>query len=355
MERGRPRPQQVRNEKRHFDSFSFMKCLVVTICFLSCLGSQAVVEPATGDARAWKRYQSAGEKALKAKDSLEAERQFALAVAEAEKIRKGEGKLRESLDDLAPLLVNHRKYEQAQAAFERLRVLYANDLGSNHIRVAECLLGLGHAYAYSKKLFEAEEAFLEARRIVGRKPTENYAAMIQVRNSLAFVNAQQGRNAEAEALYVSAIEMAERPRVEYRRRANGAVEEIRYTPPYQLLGGMRNDLGLLYAAQDRWAEAEESFKRAQRMFQTGFGKESSGVALSLGNLGHAYLKQKKFSEAEDALGQALAIREKAFAPNHPILADTLELLAAAQKQRNPELAETTLKRAQQIRAATPTQ
>jgi tetratricopeptide (TPR) repeat protein len=185
--------------------------------------------------------------------------------------------------------------------------------------------------------------------------TENHPAMIQARNGLAFVNAQQGRHADAEALYISAIEMAERPRIEYRRRADGRVEEIRYTPPYQLIGGMRNDLGLLYAAQDRWAEAEESFKRAQRMFQTGFGKESSGVALSLGNLGHVYLKQSRFREAEEALTQALAIREKGFAPNHPIIAETLELLAAAQKQRSPELAETTLKRAQQIRAATPSQ
>jgi tetratricopeptide (TPR) repeat protein len=332
-----------------------MKYLGIVVSLSVCFATQLVAQSPAGDARAWKRYQSAGEKALKAKDSLEAERQFTLAVAEAEKIRKGEGKLRESLDDLAPLLVNHRKYERAQAAFERLRDLYTKDLGSNHIRVAECLLGLGHAYTYQKKLFEAEEAFLEAKRIVGRKPTENYAATIQVRSSLALVNAEQGRHADAEALYISAIDMAERPRVEYRRRENGAVEEIRYTPPYQLIGGMRNDLGLLYAVQDRWAEAEESFKRARRMFQTGFGKESSGVALSLGNLGHVYLKQKKFSEAEDVLGQALAIREKAFAPNHPIVADTLELLAVAQKQRSPELAETTLKRAQQIRAVTSVQ
>jgi uncharacterized protein HemY len=91
------------------------------------------------------------------------------------------------------------------------------------------------------------------------------------------------------------------------------------------------------------------------LFQTGYGKESSGVALSLGNLGHAYLEQKKFSEAEDALGQALAIRQKTFAPHHPIIADTLELLAAAQSQRDPELSRATSKRAQQIRAVTPSQ
>ena len=332
-----------------------MKYPGVTVCLLFLIMRPISAQSPSGDARAWKRYQSAGEKALKAKNSLEAERQFTLAVAEAEKIRKGEGKLRESLDDLAPLLVNHRKYVPAQGAFERLCVLYAKDLGSNHIRVAECLVGLGHAYAYSKKLFEAEEAFLEARRIIARKAHENHPAMIQVQSSLAFVNTEQGRHADAEALYRSAIELAERPRVEYRRRANGTVEEIRYTPPYQLIAGLHNDLGLLLTRQDRWAEAEESFKRAQRTFQTGYGKESSGVALSLGNLGHVYLKQSRFGEAEETLTQALAIREKGFAPNHPIIADTLEMLAAAQHKRDADLARATLKRAQQIRAVTPSQ
>src|SRR5688572_6470354 len=124
MERGRPRPQQFRNKRRRPGFVSFMKDLAVTICFLFLLISHVTAQSPAGDARAWKRYQSAGEKALKAKDSLEAERQFSLAVAEAEKIRKGESKLRESLDDLAPLLVNHRKYEAGQAAYERLHDLY---------------------------------------------------------------------------------------------------------------------------------------------------------------------------------------------------------------------------------------
>ena len=331
-----------------------MKHFVLILSFAAWLTSDARAQSATGDAKAWKRYHAAGEKALKARNSLEAERQFALAVAEAEKMRKGEGKLRDSLAELAPLLINHRKYEPAQAAFSRLCVLYAKELGSNHMRVAESLLGLGGAYTYGKKLFEAEDAFLQAKRIVERKTHENHPAMIQVRSSLAFVNAEQGRHADAEALYRSAIELAERPRVEYKRRSDGVIEERRYTPPYQLIAGLHNDFGLLVAKQDRWTEAEESFKRAQRTFQTGYGKESSGVAVSLGNLGHVYLKQSRFREAEEALGRALMIREKAFAANHPIIADTLEMLAAAQHQRDPALAKATLERAQQIRAATPT-
>lgn len=330
-----------------------MKYLVVTICFLSCLITHVAAQSPAGDAKAWKRYQSAGEKALKAKDSLEAERQFTLAVAEAEKIRKGEGKLRESLDDLAPLLVNHRKYEAGQAAFERLHDLYAKDLGSNHVRVAECLIGLAGAYEYGKRLFDAEDALLRAKAIVERKTEPTHPARIYLQGSLAAIYASQGRLPDAEALYKSAIELAEQPRSEYKQYADGELERRRYLPPYHLLGGLQNGLGLVYSAQRQWADAETCFNRAERFFRQ--GGEGSGLALALANRGGIYLEQKKFADAEPLLARALGLREKTFAPNHPILADTLEMLAVAQKERSPELAETTLKRAQQIRAVTPSQ
>jgi tetratricopeptide (TPR) repeat protein len=332
-----------------------MQYLFVTLCLFSWLTSNLAAQSATGDPKAWKRYQSAGEKALKAKNSVEAERQFTLAVAEAEKIRKGEGKLQESLDDLAPLLVNHRKYEAALAAYERLCVLYAKDVGSNSLKVAEALFGFAQACKFGKRLFEAEDALLRARAIIERKTEPTHTARILVQGELASVHSAQGRLLEAESLYKSAIELAENPRVHYKQYADGAIQERRYLPPYQLLGSLRNDLGLLYGEQRRWAEAEDSFKRAQRLYQTGGGKDNSGVALALANLGHLYLQQMKFAEAQAALEQSLAIREKGFAPNHPLIADTLEALAAAQHPGNPELAKTTLKRALQIRGTTATQ
>jgi tetratricopeptide (TPR) repeat protein len=328
-----------------------MKRLVVTFCCLVWLASDVAAQAPAGDPKAWKRYHTAGEKALKAKNSLEAERQFALAVAEAEKIRNGESKLKDSLDDLAPLLVNHRKYDEAQVAYERLCTLHAKDLGSNHLKVVECLFGLADALRFAKRLFEAEEALLRAKAIVERKTEPTHSARIFVRGSLASVHAAQGRSADAEALYKSAIELAESPRIHYKQYADGEIEQYRYLPPYRLLGSLRNDLGLLYSEQRKWIEAEDCFKRAQRFYQQGGGKENSGVALALANLGHAYLEQMKYAEAEAALEQSLAIREKAFAPRHPLIADTLEALAAAQHQRDPQLARATLKRAIQIRAA----
>ena len=169
-----------------------MQYLFVTLCLLSWVTSNLAAQSAAGDPKAWKRYQSAGEKALKAKDSLEAERQFTLAVAEAEKIRKGEGKLQESLDDLAPLLVNHRKYEAALAAYERLCVLYAKDVGSNSLKVAEALFGFAQSCKFGKRLFEAEDALLRARAIIERKTEPTHTARILVQGELASVHRRKG-------------------------------------------------------------------------------------------------------------------------------------------------------------------
>lgn len=323
--------------------------LFIGVCSWLVFILDAHSQTAKGDAKAWKRFQAAGEKAFKARDSIEAEKQFTLAVAEAEKLAKGESKLRESLEDLAPLLVSHRKYEEAQRAADRLCRLYEKDLGSNHLRVGTCLLSLGQAYAYGQRLFEAERALLRAQWIINRKAEVQDPLRALVKGSLAFVHAEQGRYAEAEALYRSAIELAETPRVETKVFADGTMQRLRYTPPYEMIGGLRNDLGLLYTKQGKLAEAEESFKRSQRVFGTA-GKESSGVALALSNLGNVYLKQKRFAEAEEALGRSLALREKTFGANHLIIAETLEVLATAQEQRSSELAEASRKRAHQIRS-----
>src|SRR6058998_2621553 len=107
----------------------FIVCCVLLPVGWAVLGA----EPLTGDVKAWKRYQAAGEKALKAKDTSEAGKQFALAANEAEQIPNGESRLRDSLKELAPLLVSHRKYDKAQAAYERLCALYAKELGPNDV------------------------------------------------------------------------------------------------------------------------------------------------------------------------------------------------------------------------------
>jgi hypothetical protein len=106
--------------------FKVCATILVASVALDCFAA----EP-TGDVKQWKAYQRAGEKALKAKNSIEAEKQFTLAMQEAERMPKEnrEGRLRESLEALAPLLQSHRKFVEAQNVIERICGLYATKVG----------------------------------------------------------------------------------------------------------------------------------------------------------------------------------------------------------------------------------
>jgi len=328
------------------------------LCFLFsafALGSShcatSAAETPKGDVKAWKRYQSAGEKAFKARDSLEAEKQFALAVEEAERLPKGEGRLRESLHDLAPLLLSHRKYHQAQLAYERLRGLYEKELGSNHLRVAGTLIGLGQACAYGHRYAEAEVALLRARRIVEAKSGALHPDIVPVHAGLAGVYRETGRFDEAESLYKTAIQIAESPQIKTEFVGSG-IQQTRYQPRYEIAAGLMNDLALLYEVRSRFPEAEATLKRALKTYEDARGAESSGAAMVLHNLGVVYIRQKQFAEAEPPLRRALTIREKAFGRAHPVVADTLEALAAATEGRDIHQANSLRVRAREIRAGT---
>jgi tetratricopeptide (TPR) repeat protein len=317
--------------------------IVLTI---GCAGFAA--EQPTGDVKAWKRYQAAGEKALKAKDTNEAGKQFALAANEAEQIPNGESRLRDSLKELAPLLVSHRKYDQAQAAYERLCALYAQELGSNDVRVGHCLTALGQAYAYGNRLDAAEQALLRAQKILEIKLGALDPDMAFVHSSLAAVYRQTRRYDQAEALYKTAIRIAESPRTQT-QFASGGLTQSYYRPRYEIVAGLMNDLALVYRDQDRVSDTEEMFKRALKTYEEARGGQSSGTAMVLHNLGMLYLSQRNFAQAEAALSRALAIREKAFGPGHPAVADTLELLAVAVEPQNRDKANALRVRARQIR------
>lgn len=263
---------------------------------------------------------------------------------------KGEGRLRESLQDLAPVLLSHRKYKLAQLAYERLLASYERELGSNHLRVAGALLGLGQSCAFDNRFAEAEAALLRARRIVETKSGALHPDMLPVNGSLAAVYQRTGRFDQAEALYKTAIQIAESPRIKT-EFAGAGIQQTRYEPRYEIAASLMNDLALLYRARSHFPEAEAMFKRALKTYEDARGAESSGAAMALYNLGILQLRQKQFVEAERFLRRALTISEKVFRGAHPVVADTMEALAAAMEGRDSQQANRLRVRAREIRAA----
>ena len=76
--------------------------------------------------------------------------------------------------------------------------------------------------------------------------------------------------------------------------------------------------------------------------------------MTLHNLADTILPSERFPEAEALLRQALIIKERAYGPKHPAVAETLVVLGALYAARNEyALAESTLDRALAIWAVTP--
>jgi tetratricopeptide (TPR) repeat protein len=70
----------------------------------------------------------------------------------------------------------------------------------------------------------------------------------------------------------------------------------------------------------RWAFFQETVRIRDQ------GQESEELATALSNLARVLRDQKRYSEAEPLYKRALAIREKAFGPNHESVAAVLAQL-----------------------------
>jgi len=120
----------------------------------------------------------------------------------------------------------------------------------------------------------------------------------------------QARYAEAERLFLAAIEQAEKLGKEDPRLAESL-----------------NSVAVLYATQGKQVEAEPIFRRALEINENVLGPVHPAVAITLKNLAILYATQGKSAEAERLLGRSLFINTKVWGPEHPEVAANLTVLA----------------------------
>src|SRR5262245_27991180 len=82
-------------------------------------------------------------------------------------------------------------------------------------------------------------------------------------------------------------------------------------------------LGKAYRLQGKYAEAEPLFQRALDIREKAFGPEHPDTATSLNSLAVLYNLQERHAEAEPLLHRVLAISEEALGPEHPDTANSL--------------------------------
>jgi tetratricopeptide (TPR) repeat protein len=90
---------------------------------------------------------------------------------------------------------------------------------------------------------------------------------------------------------------------------------------------LMNQLGSLFYAKSRYAEAEPLMRRALAITEARYGPDHPTVASSLNNLAEMLRATNRLAEAEPMVRRALAITEASHGPDHPTVATTINNLA----------------------------
>ena len=120
-------------------------------------------------------------------------------------------------------------------------------------------------------------------------------------NNLAVLYKSTGRYAEAEPLYMKALEI--------RRKALGEEHPSTATS--------YNNLAGLYESTGRYAEAEPLYKKALEIYRQALGEEHPSTATPYHNLAGLYYSTGRYAEAEPLMQKALEIKRKALGEEHP--------------------------------------
>jgi tetratricopeptide (TPR) repeat protein/CHAT domain-containing protein len=216
-----------------------------------------------------------------------------------------------ALDDLAGLCFRQGRYAEAEPHYLKALKLREDKFGPDDPKVAVSLNNLAALYEWQARFKEAEPLLQRSLKIRENEGGADTAEMANALNNLAWLYKQdKTRYAEAEALYKRSLKL----------------REDKHGKDHPDVAAVLNNLAALYGRQDRFQEAEASFRRALRIWEVK-GKDHPDAAAALHNLALLYERQKRYAEAEPLYQRALKIREARLSANHPAVAATRNSLA----------------------------
>ncbi|KAA6414181.1 MAG: hypothetical protein FRX48_02543 [Lasallia pustulata] len=162
----------------------------------------------------------------------------------------------------------------------------------------------------------ADKCFESVSNTINLEFQNNRNALNAVQN-LGVLYADQGKMAEAEAMYRRALEGKEKA----------------WGPEHTSTLDMVNNLGILYKDQGKMAEAEAMFRRALEGKEKAWGPEHTSTLDTVNNLGTLYADQGKMAEAEAMYRRALEGKEKAWGPEHTSTLDMVNNLGLLYKDQ----------------------
>ncbi|KAI9890869.1 MAG: hypothetical protein M1814_003508 [Vezdaea aestivalis] len=166
---------------------------------------------------------------------------------------------------------------------------------------------LGNLYLDQGRLAEAEAMFTRALAGFEKALGQDHTSTLNTVNNLGNLYQKQGRLAEAEAKYTRAL----------------AGFEKALGPNHTSTLNTVNNLGNLYQEQGRLAEAEAKYTRALAEFEKAPGPDHTSALKIVNNLGNLYQKQGRLAEAEAMYTRAISGYEKALGRDHTSTLETV--------------------------------
>ena len=189
----------------------------------------------------------------------------------------------------------------------RAAVREGEQLGADSPHLATSLNALGQLRLQAKDLAEAESCFSRALAIRQRTYGPDSHAIVPSLNNLSALHDAKGETDKAVDLLKRSLDISE-------KALGNAHPEVTLA---------LSNLAKLYFKRRDFSKADRILLRLLET-KRALGKDHPEVATVLGSLAKLRQAVGKHGPAEQLWRQSLAIRERAFAPNDPILATTIE-------------------------------
>jgi tetratricopeptide (TPR) repeat protein len=274
-------------------------CLFIPILFALAF------QPVTLFERLW----SEGQDQLKQAEYTQAERTLRSAVREGGKAGVDETVLALTINDLAEACSRTGNYVEAQSLYNQAIAILRK--GSDLWRLVVVLNNQGRLYGQLGMEVRSASAFAEARAISKKARIENTPLVAAALGGLA-----DGRSSEGD---LRGAEQYLRQSLNIRENTLGA--------EHLDVAETLNNLAVIHAQTNKYAQAEREFRRALKINQRVLGIHHPDVAAILDNLGVLHNEREEYTEAEKLLRKALDIRRGQVPPDHAALGKGLTHLA----------------------------
>ena len=217
-----------------------------------------------------------------------------------------------SMNNLALVLGNRGKYEQAEEMHRQVLGLKETVLGKEHPDTLASMNNLAWVLRNQGKYEQAEETHRQVLGLIEMMLGKEHPSTLANMNNLAMVLGDQGKYEQAEEMH---------------RQILGLRETVLGKEHPDTLTSM-NNLAMVLSNQGKYEQAEEMHRQVLGLMETVLGKEHPSTLTSMDNLAMVLSNQGKYEQAEEMHRQVLGLMETVLGKEHPDTLTSMNNLAS---------------------------